>query len=68
MSREDFCNIKVSVPFRSTTHFRDIKAWCYENFDYHVYNIEGADYGNLNNRIFWFAHKHDAMLFALKWS
>ena len=69
MSRADFCNIKVSVPWRSTKHFRDLRIWLIDNIHSDYYDFSGVDSpGNVENRVFWFARKQDAMLFALRWS
>lgn len=68
MSKRDWCNIPVSVPWRSTGHFRDLQIWLIDNIDSLDWNIEGADYNNLDNRIVNFAYERDAVLFALRWT
>lgn len=68
MSKRDWCNIPVSVSWRSTGHFRDLQIWLIDNIDSLDWNIEGADYNNLNNRIVRFARERDAVLFALRWA
>lgn len=68
MSKRDWCNIPVSVPWRSTGHFRDLQIWLIDNIDSLDWNIEGADYNNLDNRIVRFARERDAVLFALRWT
>lgn len=68
MSQCDWCNIPVSVPWRSTGHFRDLRIWLIDNVNSLDWTIDGVDYNDLNNRIVRFAQERDAILFALRWS
>lgn len=61
-----WCNIPVSIPWRSTGNFRDLQVWLLDNIHDTDWEIEGADFNNLNNRIIRFANKKDAVLFALR--
>ena len=65
--KSDWCNICVSVPWRSTKTWRDIKTWLLDNVGPNDYNMLGADPTNYKNRIVCFAWEEDAALFALKW-
>ena len=69
MSKPDHCNIKTSVPWRGVEHGRDLRIWLIDNIrDYNAYYIYGRDIDNPDNRIVWFAHEKDAVLFLLRWS
>lgn len=67
MSRRDWCNIPVSVPWRSTGHYRDVQIWLIDNIDSLDWDLDGLDFNNPNNRIVRFARERDAVLFALRW-
>ena len=67
MSRSDWCNIRVSVPWRGTGHFRDLRIWLIDNVLMTDYEFKGMDPKNDENRIFYFALEKDAMQFALRW-
>jgi hypothetical protein len=62
----DWCNIQVSIPWRSTGHFRDLQIWLLDNVDERDWDFDGADTKNPNNRLFYFAKERDACLFALR--
>lgn len=66
--KRDWCNIPVSVPWRSTGQFRDLRIWLLDNVNERDWDFDGADHVNAENRIFYFARKQDATAFALKWS
>lgn len=66
--KQDWCNIPVSVPWRSTGHFRDLQIWLIDNLNTLDWDIVGADMNNLDNRIVMFARSRDAVLFALRWA
>ncbi len=68
MSKRDWCNIPVSVPWRSTGNFRDLQIWLLDNINSLDWNIDGVDYNDLDNRIVYFAYERDAVLFALRWT
>lgn len=68
MSKSDWCNIKVSVPWRSTGHYRDLRVWLIENVVHGCYHIQGSDFDNISHRVIYFAHKQDAVQFALRWA
>jgi hypothetical protein len=68
MSKRDWCNIPVKVPYRSTGQWRDLRIWLIENVHDMDYDAAGVDLQDYNQRIFYFARKKDAMWFALKWS
>lgn len=68
MSRSDWCNIPVSVPWRGVRQFRDLQIWLINNVQNTDYEFKGMDFDNANNRIFYFALKEDATMFALRWS
>lgn len=65
--KRDWCNIPVSVPWRSSGNYRDMQIWLLDNINSLDWDIEGADMNNLDNRIVRFARKDDAVLFALRW-
>ena len=68
MSKADWCNIRVSIPWCSTGHFRDLRIWLLDNVDERDWDFYGTDSKNHNNRIYYFARQKDAVLFALRWS
>ena len=68
VSKRDWCNIPVRVPYRSTGQWRDLRIWLIENVDDMDYDAAGTDLMDINNRVFYFARKQDAVLFALRWS
>ena len=68
MSKRDWCNIPVKVPYRSTGQWRDLRIWLIENVDDMDYDAAGVDLQNYNHRVFYFARSQDAVMFALKWS
>ena len=68
MSKADWCNIKVSVPWLGVRRFRDLQIWLIDNVPDTDYEFKGMDNANSNNRIFWFARKEDAIQFALRWA
>jgi len=68
MSISDYCNIKASVPWRSTDQWRDLRIWLLDNVNALDYDIYGIDIDNINNRIVWFARKEDALHFILRWA
>lgn len=68
MSKHDWCNIPVSVPWRSSGHFQDLRIWLIDNINSLDYNLDGVDYNDLSNRIVYFAYERDAVLFALRWT
>jgi ABC-type taurine transport system substrate-binding protein len=65
--KADWCNIKISVPFRSTDHFYKLFGWLKENVDNRDYDFVGMDYEREDNRIIYFAQEKDAVLFVLRW-
>lgn len=65
--RSDWCNIRVSVPWRGTGHFRDLRIWLLDNVNELDYEFKGMDLDNSSNRIFYFALVEDATMFALRW-
>ena len=66
--KRDWCNIPVSVSWRSTGNYRDLQIWLIDNIDSLDWYIDGLDFNNPNNRIVRFARERDAVLFALQWS
>ena len=68
MSKSDWCNIRVSIPWRNSGNFRDIQIWLLDTVNERDWDYDGADIKNLSNRIYYFAHQADATLFALRWS
>lgn len=66
--KSDWCNIQVSVPWRGTRSFRDLRIWLIDNVHDTDYEFKGMDNYNSDNRIFWFARKPDAVQFALRWA
>lgn len=61
-------SIKISVPWKSTGHFRDLRIWLIDNIMKDCYCLEGVDFYNVNNRIVSFSNENDATLFSLRWS
>lgn len=68
MSKRDWCNIPVKVPYRSTGQWRDLRCWLADNVNDMDYDAAGVDLKDYDNRVFYFAHKEDAVWFALKWT
>ena len=68
MSKRDWCNIPVSVPWCSTGQWRDLRIWLIENVDDFDYDASGVDLEDYDRRVFYFAQRKDAVLFALRWS
>jgi len=68
MSKSDYCNIKTSVPWRSTDQWRDLRIWLLDNVNALDYDIYGVDVDNINNRVVFFAWEKDAFHFILRWS
>ena len=68
MSKRDWCNIPVKVPYRSTGQWRDLRIWLIENVDDFDYDAAGVDLMDHDNRVFYFARERDAVWFALRWS
>jgi hypothetical protein len=64
-----WCTIPVSVPWRSTGQFRDLRIWLLDNVPNHGdYDYHGEDLENPNNRLYRFAREEDAIMFALRWA
>ena len=64
-----WCTIPVSVPWRSTGQFRDIRIWLLDNVpNYGDYEFVGVDLTNTKNRKYYFAREEDAAMFALRWA
>lgn len=64
-----WCNIPVSVPWRSTGHFRDLRIWLLDNVPNHGdYEFVGVDSNNPDNRIYYFSREEDAIFFTLRWA
>jgi hypothetical protein len=63
-----FKDYVISVPWRSTGNWRDIRIWLLDNIHTKEYTFSGVDDENPDNRIVHFAHKKDAVLFALRWT
>lgn len=59
---------RISVPFLSTGQWRDLRIWLLDNVHTRDYELIGEDPENTDNRIVHFAHKKDAVLFALRWT
>jgi hypothetical protein len=59
---------RISVPWRSTGQWLDLRIWLLNNVCDTDYEYIGVDYKNENNRIVVFSHTKDAMLFALRWA
>lgn len=68
MSKSDWCNIKVAVPWDGTSHWRDVRIWLLDNIDQRDYEISGSPAYDLEKRVVYFAQKKDAVLFALRWT
>lgn len=66
--KKDWCQIPVSVPWRSTGHFRDLRIWLLDNVNALDYDFDGEDPKNSDNRIYYFAFDTDATQFALRWA
>lgn len=68
MSKRDWCNIPVSVLWRSTGQWRDLRIWLIENVNDMDYDAAGVDLQDYDKRVFYFAKEKDAVWFALKWT
>ena len=66
--KADWCNIRVSVPWCSTGHFRDLRIWLLDNVQETDYEFKGLDNLDSERRIFYFARQPDAVLFSLTWT
>jgi hypothetical protein len=59
---------KITVPFKSTGHFRDLRIWLIDNVAVSDYLILGADVHGLSyTKVVWFKYEKDAIMFALRW-
>ena len=67
MSKRDWCNIAVSVPWRSARQWRDLRIWLIDNVHDMDYDAAGVDLEDYDNRVFYFAREKDAVWFALIW-
>ena len=65
--KQDWCYIRVEVAWKGTRQFRELQTWLDENVDYGNYDW-GANTKNPDNRVYYFAHRQDATMFALRWS
>lgn len=65
--KQDWCNIEVSVPWCRYGHFRELRIWLLDNVDERDWDFDGIDPKNPDNRIYYFARREDATLFALRW-
>lgn len=61
-------NIPVSVPWRSTGHFRDLIIWLLDNVHHSDYNFAGYDPKNGHNRMVYFTNEQDAIMFKMRWA
>jgi hypothetical protein len=68
MSKRDWCNIPVSVPWRSPGQWRDLRIWLQENVNDMDYDDAGVDLADYNKRVIYFAKEKDAAWFALRWA
>ena len=67
MSRSDWCNIRVSIPYRGKEVFHDTCEWLDDNIRVTDYEFKGIDNLNHENRLYYFALKQDAVRFSLRW-
>lgn len=63
-----WCKVPVSVPWRSSGQWRDLRIWLLDNVASGDYDHAGMDYDNQHNRIVSFRFEKDATMFALRWS
>ena len=67
-----WCNIPVSVPWRSTGQYRDLRIWLLDHVPNHSdYELGGHDYDyhpDKDHRVVYFAREQDATMFALRWA
>ena len=68
MSKQDWCNIPVTVLYCSTGQWRDLRIWLIDNVRDTDYDFINEPYLELNKRVIYFAREQDAVLFALRWS
>lgn len=68
MSKRDWCNIPVSVPYCSTGQWRDLRIWLIDHVHHMDYDAAGVDLNDYDKRVFYFARQKDAVLFTLRWS
>jgi hypothetical protein len=68
MSKRDRCNIAVSVTYRSTGQWRDLRIWLIDNVHDMDYDAAGVDLQDYDRRVIYFARSKDAMWFALRWA
>lgn len=58
---------RISVPYRGSGQSRDLRIWLLDHVDDRDWIFDGADHDDMNRRIFFFARREDAILFALTW-
>lgn len=61
------CSVRVSIPWKSTGNFRDLRCWLIDNIHEDDYVLYGADLNYYNNRVVYFRYEQDAILFKLRW-
>ena len=68
MSKRDWCNIPISVPWVGFRHWRDLRIWLIDNVHDMDYDAAGVDLKDYDKRVIYFARERDAAEFALRWS
>lgn len=66
--KDDWCNIKVSIPYRGGVVYQDICRWLDDNVGLADYDFKGLDNHDSDLRVYYFAFEKDAMMFSLRWS
>ena len=66
--KADWCNIRVSIPYRGGKVYQDICRWLDDNINAADYDFKGLDNLDSDCRVYYFARKTDAIMFSLRWS
>lgn len=66
--KKSWCTIPVSVQWRSTGQFRDLRIWLLDNISADNYEFGGLGHDPFtDHRVYYFAREQDATLFSLRW-
>ena len=66
--KADWCNIPVAMPWKGSDHFTKLLVWLSKHIDERDWDWDVPYDKDEFHRVYYFAHKVDAILFALKWT
>lgn len=66
--KDDWCNIRVSIPYRGGQIYQEICRWLNDNIGLADYDYRGVDNKNSDHRVYYFAFEKDAIMFSLRWT